>query len=262
MSDGLYKTRVLVTRPQQQAQQLNALIEEAGGEAISLPMLAVEESVDAESAQRCQFISGYDWVIFISQNAVRYALSILPENNWMDSTAVAAIGQSTGNALHQAGFSIDLQPDEEMNSEGLLNAFADQDLSKKKVLIIRGVGGREALATGLRERGALVDYAEVYRRYCPEIDLQQLSQIIKQGLDVVTIASGETLQNFASIISDADLSDTQKQRLRSCPLVVASERIRLLAQQLGFSDTVVVADEPDNAGLLKAIQKWRSGDNE
>jgi len=260
MSEGLRHIRVLVTRPQQQAEQLSALIEKEAGSVISLPMLAIEEAVDTESAQRCKFISGYDWVIFISQNAVRYALSLLPSNKWIDNTAVAAIGQSTSDALRQAGIPVDLQPEEQMNSEALLQAFEAETLENKKVLIVRGVGGRETLATGLRKRQALVDYAEVYRRYCPTIDAMRLSQILEQGIDVITIASGETLQNFVTTIDGSDLTDEQKKQLLSCPIIVTSERVKELARQLGYSAKVIVASKPDNAGLVQAIQQWRSGE--
>jgi len=252
MSDGLHNKRVLVTRPSEQSQELSELIEEAGGIAIRLPLLEILPSVDAESTQRCQFISGYDWVIFISQNAVRHALSLLPTNKWMENTAIAAIGRSTTNALRQAGFPVDVQPEENMNSEGLLQALADKSLADNKILIIRGVGGREALAEGLRERQALVDYAEVYRRHCPTINSQQLSQIINDGINVITIASGETLQNLASIIKET-LKESQQQQLKACPLVVASERIKVMAKELGFSANVTVAKQPDNAGLVKAL---------
>lgn len=265
MSQGLDNTHVLVTRPTEQSDELIALIEAVGGKAISLPLLAIEASVDAESKQRCQFISGYDWVIFISQNAVRHALSLLPSNNWTDSTAIAAIGRSTTNALRQAGFPVDVHPDDNMNSEGLLEALSDESLSEKKILIIRGIGGRETLADGLREKKALVDYAEVYRRVCPEVESQQLGQLIDEGIDVISIASGETLQNLASIIKTAAITDVQKQKLRSCPLIVVSKRIKVMAEQLGFSASVIVANEPDNNGLVKTIQQWHcmsiGGDN-
>ena len=262
MSQGLDNKRILVTRPREQSEALQTLIDNAGGKAISLPLLEIEPRIDAESKQRCQFISGYDWVIFISQNAVRHALSLLPANNWTDSTAVAAVGTSTANALRQAGFPVDIHPNESMNSEGLLQALSSEALNAKKILIIRGVGGREALAEGLRERQALVDYAEVYARHCPEVSSTQLSQILEAGLDAISIASGETLQNLAAIIKEAELNDSQKQQLRSCPLIVVSERIKNLAKQLGFTGEVVVAAEPDNAGLLKAIQRWHLGDSE
>jgi len=262
MSQGLDNIRVLITRPLEQSQQLSALIEAAGGIAVSLPMLAIEPHVDAESKQRCQFVTGYDWVIFISQNAVRHVLSLLPLNNWMDNTAIAAIGRSTTNALRQAGFSVALQPDKDMNSEGLLEAFSAESLIDKKILIIRGEGGREALAEGLRKRGALVDYAEVYRRYCPRVETEQLSELLSGGIDVLTIASGETLQNLRSIINLSGLSETQQKELMDCPLIVVSNRIRDLAKKMGLAATVIVAKQPDNDGIVKAIQAWRRGDNE
>ncbi len=255
MSHGLHNKRVLVTRPSEQSQTLSAMIEEAGGIAISMPLLEIVPSVDAESKQRCQFISGYDWVIFISQNAVRHALSLLPSNKWTENTAIAAIGRSTTNALHQAGFPVDVQPEENMNSEGLLQALADKSLADNKILIVRGVGGREVLAEGLRERQALVDYAEVYRRRCPDINSQQLNQILNDGIDVITIASGETLRNLASIIELGILNTSQRDQLKACALVVTSERIKKIANELGFSANITVAKEPDNAGLIKATQE-------
>lgn len=262
MSQGLNNIRVLITRPAEQSEALQAMVKEAGGIAVSLPLLAIAAEVDAESKQRCKFISGYDWVIFISQNAVRHALSLLPSSNWADSTAIAAIGSATTNALRQAGYPVDIQPDESVNSEGLLQALNEEALSGKKILIVRGKGGRETLAEGLCQRGALVDYAEVYRRFCPEIKAQQLTQILHNGIDVITIASGETLQNLASIIKTVALNDEQKQQLRSCPLIVVSERIKSLAMRLGFSAQIIVAKQPDNTGLVNAIEQWQVGDNQ
>ena len=262
MSQGLANSHVVVTRPVAQSHRLCDAIQQVGGNATCLPMLEIVPDANAESRQRCQFISGYDWVIFISQNAVRYALALLPEKKWMESTAVAAIGQSTADALHQAGLPVDIQPDVEMNSEGLLQAFSEESLAAKKILIVRGVGGRDTLAEGLRERQALVDYAEVYRRRKPAINVQQLRDVLSQGIDFITFSSGETLTNFAAIIKEATLTEHEQNQLQSCALVVVSERIKALAGQLGFTGTVIVAREPDNAGLIEAMQSWQRGDNE
>jgi len=263
MSHRLQNMRVLVTRPTEQAAGLIEQINNAGGHAVSFPTLAIQASADAESMARCKFVSGYDWVIFISQNAVRYSLSVLPITNWPKETLIAAVGPTTSNALQQAGLQVNRQPDSSMNSEGLLEKFSAEQLKNKKVLIIRGVGGRETLANSLRDKGALVDYAEVYSRHCPEHDEKYLAQALENGIDIVTIASGETLQNFATIIEHSHLSNKQKQTLYACPLVLVSARIKMLAEQLGFLDTVVVS-EPENIGVIKAIEEWleRSrGDN-
>jgi len=255
MSHRLQNIRVMVTRPIEQAVDLIAQINEAGGHASSFPTLAIKASVDATSAERCKFVSGYDWVIFISQNAVRYSLSLLPLTDWPTTTSIAAVGPTTSNALQQAGLNVNKQPDNSMTSEGLLEKFSTAQLTGKKILIVRGVGGRETLANGLREMGAFVDYAEVYSRHCPDHDTEQLLQQLESGIDVVTIASGETLQNFANIIESSKLTTQQKAQLYACPLIIVSARIKTLADKLGFLDTVVIS-EPENSGVVKAIAKW------
>ncbi|MCK4744016.1 MAG: uroporphyrinogen-III synthase [Sulfuriflexus sp.] len=255
MSNRLQNIRVMVTRPVEQAADLIEQINNAGGQASNFPTLEIQASSDAESVERCKFVAGYDWVIFISQNAVRYSLSLLPISAWPLSTYIAAVGPTTSNALQQAGLQVNRQPDNAMNSEALLVKFANEELTAKKILIVRGVGGRETLANGLRAMGALVDYAEVYSRHCPDHDNAHLLQQLEDGIDIVTIASGETLQNFADIIENSSLNDQQKKKLYSCPLVIVSERIKGLAEQLGFSDTVVV-NEPENKGVVNAIEEW------
>jgi len=258
MTNRLQNMRVMVTRPVDQAVGLIEEINAAGGKAFSFPSLVIQANVDAESAERCKFISGYDWVIFISQNAVRYSLSLLPITDWPTTTAIAAIGTTTANALQQAGLGIELQPEQTMNSEALLEKFSAEQINEKKILIVRGAGGREKLAEDLRAMGGLVDYAEVYTRSCPETDTAGLIENINKGIAVITIASGETLKNLASIIENSELSLEQKQKLYGCPLIVVSKRIRTLAEQLGFSDTIIVANKPDNAGLVHAIIEWQN----
>ena len=255
MSNRLQNIRVMVTRPVEQAIDLIEQINDAGGQASSFPTLEIQASADTESVERCKFVSGYDWIIFISQNAVRYSLSLLPIAAWPLRTCIASVGPTTSNALQQAGLQVNREPDNAMNSEALLVKFKDEELAGKKILIIRGIGGRETLANGLREMGALVDYAEVYSRHCPDHDNEHLLQQFEDGIDIVTIASGETLQNFADIIENSSLNNQQKKELYSCPLVIVSERIKGLAEQLGFSDTVVV-NEPENKGVVNAIENW------
>jgi len=255
MSNRLQNIRVMVTRPVEQAVDLIQQINDAGGQACSFPTLEIQASADTESIERCKFVSGYNWIIFISQNAVRYSLSLLPIAAWPLRTCIASVGPTTSDALQQAGLLVSREPDNTMNSEALLNKFKDEKLTGKKILIVRGVGGRETLANGLREMGALVDYAEVYSRHCPDHDSEHLLQELEDGIDIITIASGETLQNFVDIIENSSLNIQQKKKLYSCPLVIVSERIKGLAEKLGFSDTVVV-NEPENKGVVNAIEAW------
>ena len=63
-----------------------------------------------------------------------------------------------------------IAPAQGMNTEALLKLPELHQIDGQRFLILRGVGGRETLATQLRARGAHVDYAECYRRVEPILD--------------------------------------------------------------------------------------------
>ena len=76
-----------------------------------------------------------------------------------------AVGPSTAEVLEQAHLTVHC-PAERFDSEGILAlpGLQPEVIAGQKVLLWRGVGGREKLAAVLRERGAQVDYAELYER--------------------------------------------------------------------------------------------------
>ena len=83
-------------------------------------------------------------MIFVSTNAVDYAYPLLPDQLPAD-VGIAAIGQATAQALDRVGLTPTLVP-ERMDSEGLLALPGLQDIQGRRVLILRGNGGRELLA--------------------------------------------------------------------------------------------------------------------
>jgi len=127
-----------------------------------------------------------------------------------------------------------------------------QQVSGKRVVIFRGVGGRELLAETLRERGAEVDYAECYRRVQPQTDTRAVEQEWSNGkIDLVVVTSGEGLQNLFNM-----LSNKGKQLLAHTPIITVSERTLLAAQVLGLEDVMVTMDAGDQA-IIEKLQTWR-----
>jgi uroporphyrinogen-III synthase len=242
--------RVLVTRPVAQAGALCNQIEQAGGVALRLPTLAIEAMDDAASRQRCQSAADYDWLVFISRNAVEFARPCLPAN-LPETVKVAAIGQATAMALSSSGIPVSLLAEGYGTSESLLTAQELATMSGQRVLILRGEGGREVLAESLRERGAQVDYADLYRRLRPATPAGELSRLLDAGIDVITVASGETLDNLLAIAGE------ERCNITHLPLVVMSERLRTLARQRGFTDTAIIATETSDKGMVEAIRQWR-----
>ena len=155
------------------------------------------------------------------------------------------------DALADAGLEPTLVP-ERMDSEGLLALPGLQDMAGRRVFILRGNGGREHLRDTLRARGAEVDYVEVYRRVCPATDSQLMRALLQPGaLDVITATSNETLQNLFSMAGASG-----QPQLRGLPLVVASERQAQLAQELGFEQSAVVAENAGDAALVEAVNRF------
>ena len=251
---GSKHLRVLVTRPAGQADRLCRLLQEAGYAAVQLPTLEIRESDAIESMQALvESLKNYDLAVFISVNAVNHGLEyVLARRDWPQQVKIATVGASSAAALREHGLAPDLVPAHQYNSEALLALDELQDMHGKRVVIMRGNGGREHLRDTLRARGAEVDYVEVYRRVCPETDSQLMRSLLQPGaLDVITVTSNETLQNLFTM---AGVSG--QPQLRSLPLVVASERQAQLAQELGFEHAAVVAENAADAALVEAVKRF------
>jgi uroporphyrinogen-III synthase len=251
---GSRRLRVLVTRPAGQAAGLCRLAEAAGYEAVQLAAIEIREPVDLEALQALAGkLHTYDLAVFISVNAVTHGLDyLLTRRDWPTHVKIATVGASSAAALREYGLAPDLVPVHRFNSEALLALDELQDMHGKRVVILRGNGGREHLHDILRARGAAVEYVEVYRRACPEIDPQLMRALLQPGaLDVVTVTSNETLQNLFTMAGEAG-----QPLLRALPLVVASERQAVLAQELGFEHAAMVAENAGDAALVEALKTF------
>lgn len=252
LAADLQGCRVLVTRPAAQAAALCEQIAQAGGTAVPLPALLIEAVYDEGSQQRCRSAVDYDWLIFISRNAVEYARPCLPAD-LPAGLRVAAIGKATAAALGAAGIKTELVANGSGTSESLLTEPALDDLQGRRVLILRGEGGRDYLAGALRKRGARVDYADLYRRIRPVSVPGELAGILDAGIDCLSVTSGETLLNLLAMAAE------EQRDIKSLPLVVMSERLLTLARELGFIDTVIIATETSDKGMVEAMRQWWSG---
>jgi uroporphyrinogen-III synthase len=189
-------------------------------------------------------------------NAVKGAEQLLgKETLRADLTAikVMAIGAATAAALQLLDIEVAVTPERRYDSESLLDSKALQDVAGKRLVIFRGEGGRTLLADTLRQRGAQIDYAEVYRRIQPRTDVQPLLDAWQaEKIQVVTVTSNEALQNLYNM-----LNDEGRQKLLATPLVVMSQRTAELAQHLGFKHTPLVSAQASVTGLVAALLKWK-----
>ena len=250
MSQPLLGRRILVTRPAAQSATLAQCITDQGGEAVLFPLLEIRPVDDlAPLDAAIAHLEDYAMAVFISPNAVEYSVPrVLERRAWPSQLLAAAIGPGTTAPLSRYGIDGVVAPAARFDFEGVLElaAFQSERVSGKRVLILRGNGGRELLADSLRQRGAVVDCVTCYRRSAPLDGSALLSRLRNNALDALTISSSEGLRNLVALL-DTEASD----RLRRLPIFVPHPRIAEVATESGLSNVVLTG--PADAGILESL---------
>jgi len=235
---------IVVTRPALQAAGLVRLIEDAGGRALIYPMIEIEPVANAVPDALVETLERFDLAVFVSRNAVEQGLARVARSRvWPSNVAVAAVGSGTRAELEARGFTNVLAPGDSGGSESLLALLTPpvMNVRGKRIAIFRGIGGRELLAHTLRQRGAVVEYAECYRRKVPHVDLRPLIEAWSNGhVHAVAISSGEALVNLAALLGAAGGN-----LLASTPLFVPHPRVADEARAQGIGEPLLAgpADE-------------------
>lgn len=238
--------QIVITRPMAQAQRLSQAIIAAGGQPIFFPLIEIVGLPDLSAFQRSITpLSQFDWIIFISSNAVQYAMPSLLQQGIPPSLSFAAIGPVTAQALHAHGVAEVVTPHDRYDSEALLALPVMQAMQGKRVCIVRGVGGRELLGETLKQRGASVVFAECYRRICPQDNAIPLAQAAAHSpLAAMVITSTEALQSLLQLQAKAPW-------LADIPLCVNHARIAEQAQSAGLRATV--AAQPGDEAMMQLL---------
>jgi uroporphyrinogen-III synthase len=250
MNGPLAGRTVLVTRPAQQAAALAQAIRAAGGEAFEFPALDIEAvPVDALTVPLARLAEA-DIAIFISPNAAQFGMAAIRASGCLPlSIDVFAVGPGTTCALREQGVGAIITPDGQ-DSEALLALPQLTEVAGKRVVIVRGVGGRALLADTLVARGAQVAFLECYRRGRPQADAAPLlARWQTGGIDAVTVTSAETLHNLATLLGEAGAP-----LLLRTPLFAPHEKIAEAARRFGIAR--VIATPGGDAGLVDGLINW------
>ncbi|MFH1045163.1 MAG: uroporphyrinogen-III synthase [Pseudomonadota bacterium] len=241
--------RVVVTRPAGQTGHMAALIGAAGGEPVLFPALEILDTEDLQPVLALiDRLDAFDLAIFISANAVNKALALVQaRRTWPAGLRVATVGRGSERELQRRGFTAVIAPSERFDSEGLLGLPELKDVQGKRIVIFRGDGGRELLGDTLAARGAVVEYAECYRRGRPQADIAPLLALAaRHELDAFTVTSSEGLANLYDILGAAG-----RKCLTKTPLFAPHERIAATARALGVQTVVLTG--PGEEGLVAGL---------
>jgi uroporphyrinogen-III synthase len=229
---------IVVTRPREQAARLAALLEAQGARALVYPALEIADPADPASALRIiGQLEQFDLAVFVSPTAVARAFRLV--RAWPPALRAAAVGQGSARELERHGVPRALAPAEGADSESLLALPELAQVNGRRIVVFRGEGGRELLGETLRSRGAQVEYAEVYRRARPRLDLAPLLEAWRAGaVDAMTINSSAGLRNFLELVEGAG-GEPAGAALRATPLFAGHERVAAEARRLGVREVLV-----------------------
>ncbi len=248
-SPALTGKTIWLTRPEGQGMELRAALEQLGARVRFLPLLVIKPLPPSKAdRQKLIDLDRYDLVFYVSTNAATLGLDAIAQ--WWPQYPVGirnfAVGPGTAAVLEKHGLHVSY-PTERMSSEALLALPDLQQIAGKKALIVRGAGGREIIAEGLRARGAAVDYAELYERVLPAYEGAALKELARSAApSAIAISSAEALDNLKTLFAPAVSAWAQ------LPLVVSSPRLAEHATGLGFQQVAVIEGATD-AAIIKGL---------
>ncbi|ELR63224.1 Uroporphyrinogen-III synthase [Photobacterium marinum] len=244
---------ILITRPAPECHQLTQQLHAAGISAIAQPLLEIQPGQQLPSLiPQLNSLQPDDFLIAVSVHAVNLAHNYLMSHDasWPKNVHYMAVGHKTAAALEKCTGCDVLSPVSRCDSEGLLALPALAQLQGRRIVILRGNGGRELIYQTLQQRGADVSYCETYQRSWIALDGKQLSQVWQaRHVSSLVVTSGEQLAYLSSLVPESD-----KAWFLQCHLFVPSQRIADQALQLGFR-TISTVGSAANSALFTTLSK-------
>ncbi|MFW5903314.1 MAG: uroporphyrinogen-III synthase [Halolamina sp.] len=190
------RPRVAVFRPDDG--RLDAavdLLESLGVAAVGDPMLEIEPTGAAPREDA-------DYAILTSPTGA----DVVADADWNPGDAtVCAIGASTAAALREAGYAVDLVP-EEYSSSGLVAAL-DGRVDGTRVEVARSDHGSAVLLDGLADAGAYLHETVLYRLVRPAGAGRSVELAAEGAIDGALFTSSLTVEHFLDAAGERGVRD-------------------------------------------------------
>lgn len=246
MSTDLRGWSVVCLRPRADQRAAATAVRACGAVPLALPgvrLVGAADALQARAALAAALACGD--VVFTSPAAVRFAARVLPLPDMRKR--MFAVGSGTAGALRALGIDTTQPPPDAMHSEGLL-ALPALAAGSGAVGLVTAPGGRDAIATALRERGRDVVVAHVYRRLPPRLREAEVAALLARASPrAVLVTSAQALRHVLDALPVA-----ARAALLASVAVVSSDRLHAVASDAGF-DAVLRAPSPAIDALLAAL---------
>ena len=239
----------LLTRPQPKLTSSVSAFSQA-----DIPVVGVATSDIAplpnETKSLCQFFASdqtIDAIIVTSVYSANAALSALQERpQHTHQPTVIAVGDATAALLKQSHFVHNVFIPSQQTSEGILAMQQLNEENCKHVVIIKGEGGRNAIAAGLQTRGITTHQFCVYKRVQLNNPIYTKSWKINEVSGIIATSENMAKQFIAS----------HSKQLLTVPWLTVSERIATTLRTLGIHNVAVCQRATDQALIAWIKENW------
>ena len=253
-------TRILLTRPCDQVEELKRRFTELGAEVMIQPAIRISDPPDWKPVDNAlEHLDRYDWLVFSSVNGVRDLLDRLcgpnkiseprglsPRQVFFKYLKLAAIGPATAEALDRYHLRADLVP-KEYRAESLACELA-KVAAGRRFLLARASRGRDVLAEQITSAGGVVEQIVVYSS--TDVDRAEpdvTAALLAGRIDWITVTSSAIAGALVGLFGE----QLHRSKLASIS-PVTSGTLRRLGHQ-----PAVEAAEYTVEGLVKAILAHR-----
>jgi uroporphyrinogen III methyltransferase/synthase len=248
--------RIVVTRAREQASDLVKLLSDLGAECLECPTIKIVPPDDWKPLDTAiENLSLYDWLIFTSVNGANFFFERLFKQKRdvraLSNLRTASIGPATANRMFDFGLTSDIVP-KSYRAESVIEAFANEDIKGKRILLPRAKEARPILPVELAKMGAEVNEITAYRtkEVRDNVDLL-LSRLEESTIDLITFTSSSTVKNFHALIPPVKFNDLMKGVTVAAIGPITADT----AKTLGF-DVHIVAESFTIPGLCDAIKQF------
>ncbi len=232
---------------------------------IQLPLLSIVPNEDPKDAKRLkELLPLIDLAIFVSPNAVECTMRML-KTEWPKELAIGVVGGGSLLALKNHGITVEAgyqihAPSHatEWDSEGLWKALnqvqALNSWKAKKVLFLKGLGGRAWLSEQMLMQGADIYSIETYRR----IPLEGSSTLwlalekTPASESMCVLTSSEAVRHFSDTLNA--YSKWGAEWKAQATLLCSHPRIEDVAKEVGFKNVEICSAGDEH--LLTGIERW------